>query len=159
MPDAPSDQPSDVPALPVTFRPGRTRAVLLGAAVALFGALSLIALLLEQVDPGERISFVFTGALLAGGLVLLARPRVDADESGITVVNIVGRRRLEWAQILQVNLRPGDPWVFLDLSDGTSMPVLGIQPGIARERAIADARALRALTVAHSLADPDASRG
>ncbi|PWI09164.1 hypothetical protein DIZ27_17840 [Streptomyces sp. NWU339] len=159
MPDAPSDQPSDVPALPVTFRPGRTRAVLLGAAVALFGALSLIALLLEQVDPGERISFVFTGALLAGGLVLLARPRVDADESGITVVNIVGRRRLEWAQILQVNLRPGDPWVFLDLSDGTSMPVLGIQPGIARERAIADAQALRALTVARSLADPDASRG
>lgn len=159
MPDTPSDQPSDMPALPVTFRPGRTRAVLLGAAAALFGALSLIALLLEQVDPGERISFVLTGALLAGGLVLLARPRVDADESGITVVNIVGRRRLEWAQILQVNLRPGDPWVFLDLSDGTSMPVLGIQPGIARERAIADARALRALAVARSLVDPDASRG
>ncbi|MGY3199920.1 PH domain-containing protein [Streptomyces sp. TE5632] len=162
MPDTPSDQPSDVPALPalpVTFRPGRTRAVLLGAAAALFGALSLIALLLEQVDPGERISFVFTGALLAGGLVLLARPRVDADESGITVVNIVGRRRLEWAQILQVNLRPGDPWVFLDLSDGTSMPVLGIQPGIARERAIADAQALRALAVARSTADPDVSRG
>ncbi|MBL3666035.1 PH domain-containing protein [Streptomyces sp. M2CJ-2] len=159
MPDTPSDQPSDMPALPVTFRPGRTRAVLLGAAAALFGALSLLALLLEQVDPGERISFVFTGALLAGVLVLLARPRVDADESGITVVNIVGRRRLEWAQILQVNLRPGDPWVFLDLSDGTSMPVLGIQPGIARERAIADAQALRALAVARSLADPGASRG
>jgi hypothetical protein len=159
MPDTPSDQPSDKPALPVTFRPGRTRAVLLGAAAALFGALSLIALLLEQVDPGERLSFVFTGALLAGGLVLLARPRVEADESGITVVNIVGRRRLEWAQILQVNLRPGDPWVFLDLSDGTSMPVLGIQPGIARERAIADAQALRALAVARSVVDPDASRG
>ncbi|MFD5494558.1 PH domain-containing protein [Streptomyces sp. NPDC001812] len=162
MPDTPSDQPSDkpaLPALPVTFRPGRTRAVLLGAAAALFGALSLIALLLEQVDPGERLSFVFTGALLAGGLVLLARPRVEADESGITVVNIVGRRRLEWAQILQVNLRPGDPWVFLDLSDGTSMPVLGIQPGIARERAIADAQALRALAVARSVVDPDASRG
>lgn len=162
MPDTSSDQPSDTPALPdlpVTFRPGRTRAVLLGAAAAIFGALSLLALLLDQVDPGERLSFVFTGALLAGALVLLARPRVEADESGITVVNIVGRRRLEWAQILQVNLRPGDPWVFLDLSDGTSMPVLGIQPGIARERAIADAKALRALAVARSVADPDASRG
>ncbi|WP_406728494.1 PH domain-containing protein [Streptomyces sp. GD-15H] len=156
MPDAPSEQ---LPELPVTFRPGRTRAVLLTAAVALFLAISLVALLLEQVNPGERISFVFTAALLAGGLTLLARPRVDADETGVTVVNIVSRRRLEWAQILQVNLRPGDPWVFLDLSDGTSMPVLGIQPGIARERAIADARALRALAAARSTADPDASQG
>ena len=31
-----------------------------------------------------------------------------------------------------MNLRPGDPWVFLDLSDGTSLPALGIQPGIAK---------------------------
>lgn len=44
-----------------------------------------------------------------------------------------------------MNLRPGDPWVFLDLSDGTSLPVLGIQPGIAKAQAISDARALRAL--------------
>ncbi|SDE09994.1 PH domain-containing protein [Streptomyces prasinopilosus] len=146
-PGTPSDRP---PALPVTFRPGRTRAVLLFAAAALFAAISLIALLLPQLSPGERLSFVFTAALLAGVLVLLARPRVDADGTGVTVVNIVTRRRLEWAQILQVNLRPGDAWVFLDLSDGTSLPVLGIQPGLARERAIADARALRALVVART---------
>ncbi|MFC5955335.1 PH domain-containing protein [Streptomyces pratens] len=156
-PGAPSDQ---LPALPVTFRPGRTRAVLLFAAVALFAAISLIALLLRQLSPGERLSFVFTAGLLAGVLVLLARPRVDADETGVTVVNIVTRRRLEWAQILQVNLRPGDPWVFLDLSDGTSLPVLGIQPGIARERAIADARALRALAVARTTTTgPGTSQG
>ncbi|MFD3734351.1 PH domain-containing protein [Streptomyces sp. NPDC058632] len=159
-PDATPDPPSvHLPALPVTFRPGRTRAVLLTTAVALFAAISLIALLLEQLGPGERLSFVFTAALLAGVLVLLARPRVDADETGVTVVNITTRRRLDWAQILQVNLRPGDPWVFLDLSDGTSLPVLGIQPGIARERAIADARALRALAETRTTATgPEASQ-
>lgn len=137
--------PSRPPALPVTFRPAHTRVVLLSAGIAMFVVIALIALLLEQLSPGERISFVFTAALLAGVLFLLARPKVVADESGVTVVNIVSRRRLEWAEILQVNLRPGDPWVFLDLSDGTSLPALGIQPGIARQRAIADARALRAL--------------
>ena len=52
-----------------------------------------------------------------------------------------------------MNLRPGDPWVFLDLSDGTSLPALGIQPGIAKERAIADARALRALAESRSTRD------
>ncbi|QDI72197.1 hypothetical protein CD934_28525 [Streptomyces calvus] len=151
--------PEQPPALPVTFRPARTRTVLLTAGVALFAVITLIALMLRQLSPGERVSFVFTAALLAGVLFLLARPKVVADEDGVTVVNIVSRRRLEWAEILQVNLRPGDPWVFLDLSDGTSLPALGIQPGIARQRAIADARALRALTEARSTAGPGTSRG
>ncbi|MEU7606509.1 PH domain-containing protein [Streptomyces sp. NPDC040724] len=133
------------PALPVTFRPTRTRAVLLGVGTAMFVTIGSIALLLENLSPGERISFLFTAVLLSSVLVLLSRPKVVADEAGVTVVNITTSRRLEWAQILRVNLRPGDPWVFLDLSDGTSLPVLGIQPGVAKQRAIGDARALRAL--------------
>ncbi|MER7921108.1 MULTISPECIES: PH domain-containing protein [unclassified Streptomyces] len=144
-----SDLPN-LPALPVTFRPGSTRAILLTAAVAIFLTISAVALLLEGLGPGERMSFVVTGALIFWVLAQLARIKVVADESGVTVVNIASRRRLEWAEILQVNLRPGDPWVFLNLSDGTSLPALGIQPGIARQRAIADARTLRALAEAHS---------
>ena len=144
---------SEPPTLPVTFRPGRTRAVLITAGVAIFVTITVIALLLEQLGPGERLSFIFTAAVLAGVLFLLARVKVVADESGVTVQNIAGRRHLEWAEIIQVNLRPGDPWVFLNLSDGTSLPALGIQPGIAKERAIADARTLRALAEARSTRD------
>ncbi|MGX5208445.1 PH domain-containing protein [Streptomyces violaceus] len=144
---------SDLPTLPVTFRPGSTRAVLLTAAVAILIVITAVAMLLKQLSPAERLSFVLTALLLDGVLLLLARPKVVADESGVTVVNLTNKRRLEWAEILQVTLRPGDPWVFLNLSDGTSLPVLGIQPGIARQRAIADARALRALAEARSVAD------
>ncbi|MEU0412484.1 PH domain-containing protein [Streptomyces griseorubiginosus] len=150
---------SEPPALPVTFRPGRTRVVLLTAGVAIFVTITVIALLLEQLGPGERLSFVVTAALLAGVLFLLARVKVVADESGVTVQNIASRRRLEWAEIIQVNLRPGDPWVFLNLSDGTSLPALGIQPGIAKEQAIADAKALRALAEARSTARSDEDQG
>ncbi|MFF3335790.1 PH domain-containing protein [Streptomyces sp. NPDC002888] len=150
---------SDLPTLPVTFRPGRTRVVLLTAGAAIFVVISAIALLLEQLGPGERLSFIFTGALIFGVLAMLARVKVVADESGVTVVNIAGKRRLAWAEILQVNLRPGDPWVFLNLSDGTSLPALGIQPGIARQRAIEDARTLRALAEARSIQDPEQHRG
>ncbi len=153
-----SDQPA-LPALPVTFRPGRTRAVMLTAGAAIFVAITMVAMLLEQLTAGERLSFVFTAALLCGVLLLLSRPKVVADETGVTVVNIASRRHLEWAEILQVNLRPGDPWVFLDLSDGTSLPALGIQPGIAKRRAIEDARALRALSEAHSMARPERHPG
>ncbi|KUL51879.1 PH domain-containing protein [Streptomyces sp. NRRL S-1521] len=141
---------SELPELPVTFRPRRTRTVLLGAGAVMFVVLTVIAFLLPNLSPGERTSFVFTGALLFGVLVLLARPKVVADESGVHVVNIATSRRLEWAQVVQVTLRPGDPWVFLNLSDGTSLPALGIQPGIARQQAVADAKALRALVEARA---------
>ncbi|MEU9988068.1 PH domain-containing protein [Streptomyces sp. NPDC048045] len=144
-----SDQ-TPAPSLPVTFRPGLTRAILLTAGVVIFLVISGIALLLEQFGPGDRLTFVLTGALIFWVLAQLARVKVVADETGVTVVNIVTRRRLDWAEILRVNLRPGDPWVFLDLSDGTSLPALGIQPGIAKQRAIADAQALRALAEARS---------
>ncbi|MEE1817589.1 PH domain-containing protein [Streptomyces sp. NPDC004288] len=140
---------STTPALPVTFRPGRTRAIMLTLGVTMFVVVTAVALMLERLGPGERASFVLTAALLSGVLVLLSRPKVVADEEGVTVVNITRSRRLAWAEILKVNLRPGDPWVFLDLSDGTSMPALGIQPGIAKESAIRDARALRALAESH----------
>ncbi len=140
----------ELPALPVDFRPAKTRAVLLSAAVALFVVVSAVALLLDSLSPAEKTSFVFTAALLAGILLLLARPRVRADEDGVTVVNITRVRRLAWAEIVRVNLRTGDAWVFLDLSDGTSMPVLGIQPGNGRAAAVRDARLLRALAERHS---------
>ncbi|MEU1032320.1 PH domain-containing protein [Streptomyces mirabilis] len=149
----------DLPTLPVTFRPSLTRAVLLTAGVAIFVVIATVALLLEQLSPGEKLSFIFIGALLAGVLLMLSRPKVVADETGVTVVNITSRRHLEWAEILQVNLRPGDPWVFLNLSDGTSLPVLGIQPGIAKQRAIQDARALRALAEARFIGDPEQHHG
>ncbi|MFF8879281.1 PH domain-containing protein [Streptomyces flaveolus] len=158
MSDAPSGAGPDLPALPVTFRPGRTRAVLVGLAVATVVTVSAVGMLLNGLGPGERLSFVLTALFLAGVLLLLSRPKVVADESGVTVVNLTAKRRLEWPEILRVNLRAGDPWVFLDLSDGTSLPVLGIQPGIAKQRAIADARALRALVEARSAAGPEAPR-
>ncbi|MFF5537711.1 PH domain-containing protein [Streptomyces cinerochromogenes] len=141
--------PTPLPGLPVTFRPGHTRAILLTAGVVIFVVISGIALLLD-IGPGSRLTFVVTGALIFWVLAQLSRVKVVADDSGVTVVNIASKRRLAWAEILRVNLRPGDPWVFLDLSDGTSLPALGIQPGIAKQRAIADAKTLRALAEAHS---------
>ncbi|MEU0224840.1 PH domain-containing protein [Streptomyces sp. NPDC006284] len=153
------DTTPDLPALPVTFRPGRTRAVLTVLAVITFAAITAVGLLLNGLGPGERLSFALTGLLLAGVVLLLARPRVVADDAGVTVVNLTTKRRLAWAEIVRVNLRQGDPWAFLDLSDGTSLPALGIQPGIARERALHDARALRALVEARSRGASETPRG
>ncbi|MEV6564847.1 PH domain-containing protein [Streptomyces kronopolitis] len=138
-----------LPSLPVTFRPTRTRAVLYTVGIAQLAALTAIALALPKLTGGERLSFVITGLLVLAVLLLLSRPKVVARQEGLTVVNLTTRRELAWAQVLRVNLRAGDPWVHLDLADGTSLPAMGIQPGIAREQALRDARALRGLAEKH----------
>jgi hypothetical protein len=144
---------SELPALPVTFRPTRTRVVLVGVGVAVFAVLTVVGLILPATSAGQRISFIFTGLVFLGVLLLLSRPHVTADASGVTVVNLTTRRRLDWAEVLGVNLRPGDPWVSLDLADGTTLPAMGIQPGIAKQQAIADAATLRTLVESHGAGD------
>jgi Bacterial PH domain len=146
--------PSGLPELPVTFRPARTRAVLLSLGAALLAVLTLVSVTLNTLTAGDRATFIGTGLLFFAGLALLSRPKVVATEDGVTVVNLATVRRLQWAQIVRVNLRAGDAWVHLDLSDGTSLPAMGIQPGINKQRAIADARALRALAEAHGTGHP-----
>lgn len=143
----PQEQPA-LPPLPLTFRPTRTRIVLISAGIVILGVIASLGWLLE-VSPGERLSFLLTALLGFGVLLLLSRPKVTADRDGVTVVNLTTRRHLEWAEIVRVNLRPGDPWVFLDLADGTTLPVMGIQPGISQQQAIRDVRRLRALAEAH----------
>ncbi|UQA96557.1 PH domain-containing protein [Streptomyces halobius] len=138
-----------VTGLPVTFRPTRTRVVLLTVGIAQLAVLTAIALALPKLSGGERISFALTGVLVLAVLLLLSRPKVVARQEGVTVVNLTAKRELAWAQIIRVNLRAGDPWVHLDLADGTSLPAMGIQPGIGREQALRDARALRDLAEKH----------
>lgn len=141
----PTEPARAVPALPVTFRPVVTRVVLLGSGAVMFAVITWVAMLVDPLTPWERISFVAVAACVLAGIVLLSRPKVVCTRASVRVVNPLGSRRLDWAEIVAVNLRNGDPWVFLDLSDGTSLPAWGIQPGLSRRRALADARALRAL--------------
>ncbi|MCD9143216.1 PH domain-containing protein [Streptomyces albireticuli] len=141
--------PAGLPQLPVTFRPTRTRIVLLSLGAALFTVLTVMSLTLSTLTGGDRATFIGTGLLFFAALAVLSRPKVVASEEGVTVVNLATTRRLAWAQVVRVNLRAGDAWVHLDLSDGTSLPAMGIQPGVAKQQAIADARALRALAEAH----------
>lgn len=136
--------------LPRTFRPVVTRVVLLTLGVALLVALTVVALMMpdDGAGPwstGDRAVVIIMGVLIGAGLALLSRPKVIVTADGVTVVNLTVKRRLAWAEVLRVNLRPGDAWVHLDLADGTTLAVMGIQPGIAKEQALSDARLLRSL--------------
>jgi hypothetical protein len=133
------------PALPRTWQPVLTRVVLLGLAavsVAFFGLIAVLGA--PDWQRHDRIGIGCSGVVFALVLVVLARPRARADRSGLTVVNFVRTRRLEWAEILGVHLGPGDPWVLLDLADGDTLAVVAIQPGSGRRQALRAAAELRA---------------
>lgn len=141
--------PERLPALPVTFRPARTRFAVFAVSTVLIVTLAVVSVVLPDTGPTawtapQRVAFAAIGPAISAGLYLLARPKVVASERGVTVVNTVHTHELEWAQIVRVNLRPGDPWVLLDLDSGEVLPVMGIQASGGRP-ARAAAGVLRAL--------------
>jgi hypothetical protein len=102
----------------------------------------------------QRGTLVFLGLLAFAAWFALVRSRVTATDDGLVVVNGYRRRDYEWAQVLAISLRRGAPWAGLDLSDGTSIPVMAIQ-GSDGARAVAAVRALRGLINERSAPAPD----
>ena len=150
---------SGVPSLPHTWRPRFGPIV----SISMGTVLVVVALAMWFGLPAEsRASFswlqtvTLTLVLIAllYGLYRLARMRVRADEAGLTVVNLVRTRRLEWAQVLRVSLRSGDPWVQLDIDDGTTVAVMAIQTADGR-RAKAAARDLARVVAARTRTSRD----
>ncbi len=144
--------------LPVRFRPLGVRLVATVLAVLL---LLVCAVIWLQFPAEVRDSFtafqigtLFLMATLLGAIgYALGRSRIDADETGLTVVNGFRRHRYDWSQVVAVTMRAGNPWAVLDLSDGTSQAAMGIQASDGN-RARAQLRRLRALVDAHAGTEP-----
>ena len=153
-----SERPGPDLSLPTTFRPLGVRIAAIAFGVLLFGVTAVMWLTFP-----ERVRDAFTvaqrGTVLVMGLGVivvghaLARCRIDAEEEGLRVVNGYRTHRLAWAQVLAVRMAPGNPWVVLELADGTTLSALGIQ-GSDGARAQRQVRRLRALIDARSAPEP-----
>jgi hypothetical protein len=88
---------------------------------------------------GSRLGVVLFGLAAVYVLHRLASVRVEASDDGVLVANVLGRRRLEWAEVVGVRLSRDDPWMLLDLSDGTALAAMGVQKSEG-ERAARQAR-------------------
>jgi hypothetical protein len=126
---------TDVPGLPVVWRPRTTRVVAYATAgVIVLGMVLLAVVVAPQFKLFDRILMVAFGLFLGWVLHMFARCRVVADGAGVTVVNAFRTRRLEWAEVVDVTMSRGEPWPTLDLADGTSIGAMGIN---GAERALA----------------------
>ncbi|MEU4224540.1 PH domain-containing protein [Nonomuraea sp. NPDC026600] len=120
--------PLPPPSLPITWRPRRGRIVAYGfATLVVLGSVVMAALIAEPFQLPDRIMLVLFGCLVAFVLHLLGRVRVEADETGLTIVNAIRTHRYSWPEVLDVTLLVGEPWPKLDFSDGRSIGAMGIQ--------------------------------
>ncbi len=150
----PADSDPSGVAVPHTWRP-------LGVRLALWLVGGLLIVLLvavwiligpdvrSQFTPYQRVTLVIIGLLLFVTYNGLARCKVVATTTGLTVVNGYRTRRFEWSQLIGLSLPRGAPWATLDLSDGTSVSVMGIQ-GSDGDRARRAVREVRATIRAHT---------
>ncbi|MEV1241154.1 PH domain-containing protein [Nonomuraea sp. NPDC049750] len=121
-------EPMTPPPLPITWRPRRGRIVAYGSATLIvLGSVVMAVLIAEPFQLVDRIGLVLFGCLVAFVLHLLGRVRVEADETGLTIVNAIRTHRYSWPEVLDVTLLVGEPWPKLDFSDGRTIGAMGIQ--------------------------------
>lgn len=136
------------------FAPRRTRVVALGLGAGVTLLLVLLALFVPgRYELWDRAGFVVVAVLIDLFLWRQASVRAVPSARGLHVRNLVVRRDLEWSQV--VSVRFGErPWPQLDLDDGDTLAVMGIQRSDG-ERAQAEARRLAGLVARYSAAERD----
>jgi hypothetical protein len=142
---------------PVVTRPRKVLIFAWVGAVATVVLFTVLAAVLRNTQTGvyfrfaDQVALVLLGLLIAGGLLLLARPRVRADGDGIEVRNILTTHRYPWADVQRVAFPDGASWARLDLPDDEYVSVLAIQAvdGTRAVDAITRVRALHAAAHAH----------
>jgi hypothetical protein len=155
--------PAGVPPLPRHFRPLGVRIAVIAFGVALLATTAAIwftfpSEVQDSFTPIQKITVLLMGLGMFAVGFALARCRVVAADQGLTVVNGYVTRHFSWEEVVDVTLRPGNPWAVLDLSDGTSQSALGIQ-GSDGARAQRHVRELRALVEQHAGHEPPAKPG
>jgi len=142
------------PKLPHTWRPFGVRVAVwvLGTMLLVLFGVVWIAIGAEsrsQFTPFQRGTLLFMALLLFATWNALVRSRVTATAESLTVVNGYRKRVYEWSQVISVSLRRGAPWGTLDLSDGTTISLIGVQ-GSDGARARKAIREIRATIVANT---------
>ncbi|MBN1092598.1 PH domain-containing protein [Blastococcus sp. TML/M2B] len=147
--------PAAVSAVPRRLR--LLLAVLAGAVlvVAAVVVLTLPSTTNTVVEYGvvDQVALAGLGVLLAAGVLLLGRSRVDADASGVRVRNLFVQHVLPWQAVRAVRFERKSAWGSLALENGDEVSVWGLQAADG-EYAVRAVEGMRALHAAARATDP-----
>ncbi|MFY1632463.1 PH domain-containing protein [Solwaraspora sp. WMMB335] len=93
---------------------------------------------------GDQVAMIGLGVVGAIIIAMFARPRIEADATGVRVRNVFRSYELPWPVIRAVRFDRDAAWASLELHDDETVPVLALQ-AVDRDHAVDAVRALRAL--------------
>ena len=134
----------------IVLRPKKIRRVAWSCAAGLVIVFTVVGLLLGDTPTGvifrtsDQVAMILLGFLLAGGVLLLTRPRVTADAQGVDVRNVVTSHHYDWNDVLSVSFPDGAAWARLELPHDEYISVMAVQ-AVDRDYAVSSVRALREL--------------
>ncbi|WP_157890960.1 PH domain-containing protein [Mycolicibacterium goodii] len=125
----------------VQIRPYRTPIFAYAAALVIFAAHVTVGALLKVGSTGvlfrtqDQVAIGLLGAVIAGAVLMFARPRLRIGPSGMSVRNILGYKLIPWSDVAGLSFPVGARWARVDLPDDEYIAVMAIQ-AIDRERAV-----------------------
>jgi hypothetical protein len=134
----------------VELRPHLTPLFAYGAAFLIAAAHIVVGLLLKMSSSGvifqtaDQVAMAVLGLVIAGAVLLLARPRLRVGPAGLSVRNLLGDRLVPWSELVGVSFPAGSRWAHIDLPDDEYVPVMAIQ-AVDKDRAVGAMDTVRAL--------------
>jgi hypothetical protein len=136
----------------VELRPHLTPLFAYAAAFLIAAAHIVVGLLLKIKSSGvvfqtaDQVAMVLLGLVIAGVVLLFARPRLRVGPSGLSVRNLLGDRLIRWSDTVGVSFPAGSRWARIDLPDDEYVPVMAIQ-AVDKDRAVEAMDTVRSLLV------------
>jgi hypothetical protein len=86
-------------------------------------------------QPADQVAMAILGLVIAGAVLLFARPRLRIGPAGLAVRNVLWDRVVPWSEVVDVSFPPGGRWARIDLPDDEYVPVMAIQ-AVDKNRAV-----------------------
>ena len=86
-------------------------------------------------QTADQVAIALLGVVIAGMVLLFARPRLRVGSPGVAVRNLLGYRLIPWSEVVGVTFPRGARWARVDLPDDEYIPVMAIQ-AVDKERAV-----------------------
>jgi hypothetical protein len=101
-------------------------AIILAAHIAV-GALLKVASTGVIFQTADQVAIGLLGVVIAGIVLLFARPRLRIGAQGLAVRNLLGYKLIPWSDVVGVSFPTGARWARVDLPDDEYVPILAIQ--------------------------------
>jgi Bacterial PH domain len=123
------------------LRPHLTPLFAYAAAFLIAAAHIVVGLLLKIRSSGvifqtaDQVAMGALGLVIAGVVLLFARPRLRIGAAGLSVRNLLSDRLIPWSEVVDVSFPGGSRWARVDLPDDEYIPVMAIQ-AVDKDRAV-----------------------